>query len=116
MDRKPKLPKAGDFFAQDTAQETQEAKRTTLKPQNSNAVKQPAPVTEQVEGGPPRSIESGVTEKVTFYISPELLKRLELTKVQLLLERNLKISRSQIVEAILEQMVGETEQIGDLLE
>ena len=116
MARKPELPEAADFFTQDTAQETREAKNKTLKPQNSKAVKQPMPVREQMEGGPPRSIESGVTEKVTFYISPELLKRLELTKVQLLLERNLKISRSQIVEVILEQMVGETERIGDLLE
>lgn len=116
MARKPKLPGAADFFAQVAPPKTQEEKRKKVKPHHGNAVRQPKAVREQVAEGPPHSIESGVAEKVTFYISPELLKRLELTKVQLLLERNLKVSRSQIVEVILEQMVAEMEQIGDLLE
>jgi len=61
----------------------------------------------------PRVVPPGVTEKVTFYLPPQQLKRLEAVKLELLLEHNLKVTRSQIIEAIVERM---EEQIGEILQ
>lgn len=115
MARKPNLPGAEDFFQVDD-REVKRASRKTVKRANRKPVQKPMSSELPVEGGLARTIEPGFTEKVTFYLAPEILKRLELTRVQLLLEHNLKVSRSQIVEVMLEQMVGEAEQIAGLLE
>lgn len=115
MARKPSLPGARDFFGGSPTKPTTRARRKTVKLQNRQTAQEASEPDRLVEGGPARTVEAGLTEKVTFYISPELLKRLELTRVQLLLDHNLKVSRSQIVEAILVQGVGDVEQIAGLL-
>lgn len=61
--------------------------------------------------GPPLTIPEGPTEKVTFYLHPMLLKRLELLKAQLLVEHNLKVTRSQIIEYLLEAGLGNQEAV-----
>jgi len=61
----------------------------------------------------PRVVPPGVTEKVTFYLPPQQLKRLEAVKLELLLGHNLKVTRSQIIEAIVERM---EEQIGEIVQ
>ena len=116
MARKPSLPGAQDFFGGSPTEQTTRAKRRTVKPQHRNTAGKVPELDRPVQGGPARTVEAGLTEKVTFYISSELLKRLELTRVQLLLDQNLKVSRSQIVEAILVQGVGDVEAIASLLE
>jgi len=60
----------------------------------------------------PRVVPPGVTEKVTFYLPLEQIKRLEAVKLELLLTHDLKVSRSQIIEALVESM---EEQIGELV-
>ena len=61
----------------------------------------------------PRIVPPGVTEKVTFYLPLEQLKRLEAVKLEFLLEHNLKITRSQIIEALVQRM---EEQIGEIVQ
>jgi len=59
----------------------------------------------------PRVVPAGVTEKVTFYLPGEQIKRLETVKLEFLLEHNLKVSRSQIVQALLEGLEEQVERI-----
>ena len=116
MARKPNLPGPEDFFGGDLEKVvTQRKGKAVKRPNRKQTQARPAP-TAVVKEGHARTIEPGFTEKVTFYVSPEILKRLELTRVQLLLECNLKVSRSQIVEVILGEQVGQVEHIADLLE
>lgn len=116
MARKPKLPRAADFFGGSVSGGAESAERKTVKPQNRKNADGVGSAVPATEGSAAHTIETGFTEKVTFYLSRELLKRLELTKVELLLEHDLKVSRSQIVEVILEEMVGDTSRIGSLLD
>ena len=94
MPRKVKLPDAADFFSLSNA-----------APEGAGA-ERPAPRPELL---PALSLPEGPTEKVTLYLHPLLLRRLELYKAQLLVEHNLKLSRSQIVEYLLEQGLRQTE-------
>jgi len=64
----------------------------------------------------PRVVPPGVTEKVTFYLPPEQIRRLEVVKLELLLQHNLKVSRSQIIEAIVEGMEEQMAKIVEYLE
>ena len=64
----------------------------------------------------PRIVPAGVTEKVTFYLPLEQLKQLEVLKLGLLLEHNMKVTRSQIIEALVERMAEQTEEIVQYLE
>ncbi len=116
MAGKPKLPMAADFFGGGPNEKAKRPKRKAVKPQNGKSNREAPPTPVPTEARPPRTIEAGFTEKVTFYLPPDLLKRLELTRVQLLLDQDLKVSRSQVVEVILEQMMGDTGQIATLLE
>ena len=59
-----------------------------------------------------RVVPPAVTEKVTFYLPPEQVRQLEVVKLALLLEHNLKVTRSQIMEALAERM---QEQIGEIV-
>jgi len=61
----------------------------------------------------PRVVPAGVTEKVTFYLPIEQLKRLEAVKLEFLLEHDLKVTRSQIIEALVERM---EEQMGEIVQ
>ena len=61
----------------------------------------------------PRIVPAGVTEKVTFYLPLEQLKRLEAVKLEFLLEHDLKVTRSQIIEALVERM---EEQMGEIVQ
>ena len=91
MSRKPKLPGAADFFAlgevPGAAPLSAPARRAAPSPDLLPAL----------------TLPEGPTEKVTFYLHPLLLKRLELYKAQLLVEHNLKLTRSQIVDFLLEE-------------
>jgi len=64
----------------------------------------------------PRVVPAGVTEKVTFYLPLEQLKRLEAVKLELLLEHDLKATRSQIIEALVEGMEEQMAKIVPYLE
>jgi len=57
-----------------------------------------------------------VTEKVTFYLPIEQIKRLEVLKLELLLEHDLKATRSQIIEALVERMEAQMAKIVPYLE
>jgi len=48
---------------------------------------------------PARSLAQPPTEKVTFYVPPQMLQQLEICRVRLLTEHGLKASRSQIAQA-----------------
>ena len=115
MARKPSLPGPEDFFGSKGGETASPARRKAVKPQNRETVEEPLAPVGPARDAPARTIEPGFTEKVTFYVPPEILKGLELTRVQLLLEHNLKVSRSQIVEVILGEMVGQVEHIADAL-
>jgi hypothetical protein len=94
MPRKVKLPDAADFFSlSDAAPDT-------------GGADEPAPRPELL---PALSLPEGPTEKVTLYLHPLLLRRLELYKAQLLVEHDLKVSRSQIVEFLLEEGLRQAE-------
>lgn len=116
MARKPKLPRAADFFGGSGSGGAESVERKTVKPQNRKTADGVASAVPAIEDSAAHTIETSFTEKVTFYLSRELLKRLELTKVELLLDHDLKVSRSEIVEVILEEMVGDTSRIGSLLD
>ena len=73
-------------------------------------------VVEQAVRRRPRIVPPGVTEKVTFYLPLEQLKRLEVLKLECLLEHNLKVTRSQIIEALVERMEEQTSEIVQYLE
>ena len=70
-------------------------------------------VVEQAVRRRPRIVPPGVTEKVTFYLPLEQIKRLEVLKLEMLLEHNMKVTRSQIIEALVERM---EEQIGEIVQ
>ena len=61
----------------------------------------------------PQIVPRRAGEKVTFYLPTAMLKQLEVVKLQLLLEHNWKLSRSQIVQALLE---GMQEKVGEIAE
>ena len=115
MARKPKLPRATDFFGGGGSEEAKPTEGKAVKPQYRQAAEE-VPDTAPAQASPAHAIEAGLREKVTFYLSRDLLKRLELTKVQLLLDHDLKVSRSQIVEVIVEQTLEDVERIAPLLE
>ena len=73
-------------------------------------------VVEQAVRHRPRVVPPGVTEKVTFYLPLEQLKRLEVVKLEMLLEHNMKVTRSQIIEALVERMEEQTGEIVQYLE
>ena len=60
-----------------------------------------------------RSVRGAGGDKVTFYLPAELLKRLEVVRVRLLVEYNLKVGRSQIAQALLQDM---EERLGEIAE
>ncbi len=73
-------------------------------------------VVEEAARHRPRIVPPTVAEKVTFYLPPEQLKRLEVVKLEFLLEHNLKVSRSQIIEALVERMEEQIAEIVQYLE
>ncbi len=121
MPKKPKLPGAADFFALDEAeteappeanqQPTAKSHQRTTRPSTRPSKPLPEPPPQPSEApqfSPPATIPQGATEKVTFYLQPLLLKRLQLLKAQLLMDHNLKVSRSQIVELLLQEGLDST--------
>jgi hypothetical protein len=93
MPRKLKLPDAADFFSLSEPGAAPAAPEAGASP----------------ELLPSLGLPEAPTEKVTLYLHPLLLRRLELYKAQLLVEHNLKASRSQIVEFLLEQGLRQPE-------
>ena len=63
-----------------------------------------------------RSLPRRGGEKVTFYLPPDMVKQIEIIKLELLLEHNWKLSRSQIVQALLEGMREKAAEIGEWAE
>ncbi len=63
-----------------------------------------------------RSLPRRGGEKVTFYLPPDMVKQIEIIKLELLLEHNWKLSRSQIVQALLEGMRERTAEIAQWAE
>ncbi len=112
MSRKSKLPGAADFFAfGEGSTPPVEGEAPSTRVQGTR------PRTPSLDPDllPPLLIPEGPTEKVTFYLHPVLLKRLELYKAQLLVEHNLKVTRSQIVEYLLEEGLRHSEPITEQL-
>ena len=64
---------------------------------------------------PARSIPQPPTEKVTFYIPPQMLEQLEVCRVRLLTEHSIKAGRSQIVQAALALTVHDSQLLADAL-
>ena len=114
MPRKTKLPSAADFFT--GGDSVKQQGRKTVKRQKVQTSEEPEASAKAAQGSPPRTVDSGFTEKVTFYLPPNLLKTLELSRVQVLLGHNLKASLSQIAQVILEEMIQDTDRIAALLE
>lgn len=113
MRKRPKLPGAAEFFAiSEAALGREEGKQTPGLEEEQER----EGIRERQEGrvadwAPPLTIPEGPTEKVTFYLHPMLLKRLELLKALLLVEHNLKVTRSQIVEYLLERGLSNQEAV-----
>lgn len=121
--KRPKLPGAAEFFAiSEAALGREEAPQddgpgvpvnAAISRQEEAATRHrgdQAPRTE-AQWAAPLTIAEGPTEKVTFYVHPMLLKRLELLKAQLLVEHNLKVTRSQIIEYLLEDGLSKQETV-----
>ncbi len=110
MSRKPKLPAAADFFAapEAPAGADSEASTAAAAAPRGAARSRTAVHPELLR---PLTVPEGPTEKVTFYLHPLLLKRLELYKAQLLVEHNLKLTRSQILDFWLEEGLRHVESL-----
>jgi hypothetical protein len=108
MPRKPKLPGAADFFA---IGESAPGSSAPAHQAAEHASRTTARASSHPELLPCLTIPEGPTEKVTFYLNPLLLKRLELYKAQLLVEQNLKVNRSQIVDFLLEEGLRHAESL-----
>ena len=106
MSRRAKLPGAADFFAMSDAPSVSPATAEEAPPVSTPRSAR-APIHPDLL--PSLTVPEGPTEKVTFYLHPLLLKRLELYKAQLLVEHNLKISRSQIVDYLLGEGLRQAE-------
>jgi hypothetical protein len=124
MPKRPKLPGAADFFAMpeaepdlDTPEAVVEETPVAARPSRVRSSQTHTPVVQAVEPieAPPLALPPGPTEKVSFYLNPTLLKRLELLKAQLLVEHNLKINRSQIIELLLAEGLQEVEALTEKL-
>lgn len=59
----------------------------------------PAYIRAAAKPAPPRAMPQPETEKVTFYVPSQMLQQLEICRVRLLTEHNIKVGRSQIVQA-----------------
>ena len=124
MARKPKLPGAEDFFstAKDAGEETKAQKPSRKKkaatqtppdaPPAATEAVQPEPVAPPASPQldlahiaasqtlePPRTLPQPDTAKVTFYVPAQMLQQLEICRVRLLTEHNIKANRSQIAQA-----------------
>ena len=131
MARKSKLPRAADFFGGEEAEEkkTPEAEAAEegdetvrLTEEAIEAAKKAEKAVERLRAVEeatrhrPRVVPSIPGEKVTFYLPLDMVKQLEVIKVRLLVEHNLKATRSQIVEVLLEGMGERVEQVAEALE
>ena len=118
MLKRPKLPGAADFFALEREEPqvaTETAPVPTREVEERRAPRAPETPQEAAprtgEEAPPLVLPEGPTAKVTFYLTPSLLKRLELFKAQLLVEQNVKVTRSQIVDLLLEEGLQRSEDL-----
>jgi len=103
MPKKPSLPGAADFFAvEEMSQPAGDSSQAPAPRRPAPAPTPPQRLAGRVEE-PALTIPEGPTEKVTFYLQPMLLKRLALLKAQMLVDQNLKVSRSQMIELLLEE-------------
>ncbi len=122
MPRKAPLPTADDFFRV-PAREPEPAPQTVAPPLESAeetiAEVGPAPVVERRPArprkartarpaastppdiAPPAESSTDAAEKVTFYLPRSLLKSLEVVRVRVLMDHDVKITRSQIAEAVI---------------
>jgi hypothetical protein len=73
------------------------------------------PAMDSLSTEPPQTIEQPPTEKVTFYLPARMLQELEVCRVRLLTEYNLKVNRSQITQAALALTLNKPELIEDAL-
>lgn len=64
---------------------------------------------------PARSLPQPPTEKVTFYVPPQMLQQLEICRVRLLTEHGLKANRSQIAQAAIALSVHDPALIAETL-
>jgi len=127
--KKPRLPTASDFFNLDNMEaepKPNSDSKARQKPATEKSASRQRTVTsgaEQVSSGnstalspsqlhlqvnlkalssiPPHTIAQTPTEKVTFYIPPQMLQDIEVCRVRLLTEHNVKVTRSQIAQAAL---------------
>ncbi len=64
---------------------------------------------------PAHALPQPITEKVTFYVPPQMLQQLEVCRVRLLTERNIKANRSQIAVAAMALCIHDTDLIAETL-
>jgi len=143
--KKPKLPGAADFFKATAEADSEAAAKQTRKAASDGAEEATAaeatpanaePAAEatrpdisgsvphglsaqQIQvaqtASPARSLAQPATEKVTFYIPPQMLQQLEVCRVRLLTEQGLKANRSQIAQAAIALTVNDPPLIGETL-
>ena len=64
---------------------------------------------------PPRALPQPDTEKVTFYVPAQMLQQLEVCRVRLLTEHNIKANRSQIAQAAMAVSIYDPDLIAEAL-
>ncbi len=136
MPRKAPLPTADDFFRV-PSREPEPAPQPAPAPAESveEAVIEtaPAPAVEKRPSRPrkPRASRSAAStppdlappadsatdaaEKVTFYLPRSLLKSLEVVRVRVLMDHDVKITRSQIAEAVITTALSDVDALQRLV-
>lgn len=99
----------------DTESGSQDSPAKTDNRQEGPAPQTLTPAMESLSTESPRKIEQPPTEKVTFYLPARMLEELEVCRVRLLTEYNLKVNRSQITQAALALTLDRPDLLKDAL-
>lgn len=106
---------SADQLVQDTESGSQDSPAKTDNRQEGPAQQTLTPAMESLSTESPRKIEQPPTEKVTFYLPARMLEELEVCRVRLLTEYNLKVNRSQITQAALALTLDRPDLLEDAL-
>ena len=98
---RPPAGEGGEAPAAVGPRRTTRPRRPLVAPTEEASARQQLVVDQDL--APSATIPQGPTEKVTFYLHPLSLRRLELLRAQVLVEHNLKVNRSQILDLLLEE-------------
>lgn len=139
MPRKPLMPTADDFFRvpsrepdvpapsaapPEAAPESPPepppepasaapAEKAEPRPRRARSPKPVASVPPDI--APATDSSAGALEKVTFYLPRSLLKSLEVVRVRVLMDHDVKITRSQIAEAVITTALADVDALERLV-